>query len=296
MARSSTALRFLWSRLEAVSDDLVSAEWLKAHIDDVLVVDTRWTLAGGSSGEAYAAGHIPNAHFIVLGRELAEPPGPDRPGRHPLPSAKTFANTLARVGYFLGLRVVAYDDMGGAIAARFWWLMRYFGLPGAAVLDGGLQAWQAAGGALSKDEPTVVSGAPLELVPRTELVVDADAVDVLRRSPGARVIDSRALDRFRGDSEPVDPRAGHIPGAVHGAFADNLEGGRFRSAQALRDRFTDLGAMNADSVVCYCGSGVTACHNILALTLAGRSDARLYEGSWSDWSGDPNRPLATGDP
>jgi thiosulfate/3-mercaptopyruvate sulfurtransferase len=278
-----------------VIDDLVSAEWLKGHIDDVLVVDTRWTLAGGSSGDAYAAGHIPGAHFVVLGRELADLPAPDRPGRHPLPSAKAFAMTLARIGYFLGVRVVVYDDMGGAIAARFWWLMRYFGLDGAAVLDGGLPAWEAAGGTLSTDEPTVVSGAPLELVPRSELVVDAAAVDELRQSANARVIDSRALDRYRGDREPIDPRAGHIPGAVHGAFADNLVDARFRGTDELRERFAALGAFDADRVVFYCGSGVTACHNVLALTLAGRDDAQLYEGSWSDWSSDPSRPVATGD-
>jgi thiosulfate/3-mercaptopyruvate sulfurtransferase len=278
-----------------VIDDLVSAEWLKGHIDDVLVVDTRWTLAGGSSGDAYAAGHIPGAHFVVLGRELADLPAPGRPGRHPLPSAKAFAMTLARIGYFLGVRVVAYDDMGGAIAARFWWLMRYFGLDGTAVLDGGLPAWEAAGGALSTDEPTVVSGAPLELVPRTELVVDAAAVDELRQSANARIIDSRALDRYRGDREPIDARAGHIPGAVHGAFADNLVDARFRSKDELRERYAALGALDADRVVFYCGSGVTACHNVLALTLAGRDDAQLYEGSWSDWSSDPSRPVATGD-
>ena len=273
---------------------VVSAEWLKSHVDEVLVVDCRWSLMGGG-GKAYAEGHIPGAHFVVLGRELAEPPGEGLPGRHPIPSPKRFAHMLARIGYVMGERVVAYDDMGGAIAARFWWLMQYYGLGGTAVLDGGIQAWTAAGGELSPDDPTVVSGAPLSLTPRADMVVDATEVDGLRQDASARVIDSRSRERYRGDEEPIDPRAGHIPGAHSGAFADNLVDGSFRDQSALRERFTELGAFEADKVIFYCGSGVTACHNILALTLAGREDAKLYEGSWSDWSSDPSRPLATGD-
>lgn len=278
-----------------MTEHVVSAEWLKRHIDEVLVVDVRWSLNGPPAGQLYAEGHIPGAHFVVLGRELAELPADERPGRHPLPSAKTFATMLARIGYVLGERVVAYDDMGGAIAARFWWLMRYFGLEGAAVLDGGIQAWEAAGGELSEDDPTVVSGNLLELTPNADLVVDAEEVERLRHVAGSLILDSRAAPRYRGDEEPVDPRAGHIPGAVHAAFADNLVNDRFAPEAVLRERFEALGAMEADEVVVYCGSGVTACHNVLALTIAGRRDAKLYEGSWSDWSSDPERPLATGD-
>ncbi len=278
-----------------MSNALVTASWLLEHVHEVLVVDVRWSLQGPPGCEAYGAGHIPGAHFVALGQELAAPPGSGRPGRHPLPSALDFAATLARMGYVLGQTVVAYDDSGGAIAARFWWLMRYFGLDGAAVLDGGIQAWQGACGELSIDEPTVVSGAPLTLTPRPELVVDAAGVEDLRQVAGATLIDSRARERYRGDHEPIDARAGHIPGAVHGAFADNLAAGCFLPPEALRARFVELGAWQAERVVFYCGSGVTACHNILALTLAGRDDALLYEGSWSDWSSDASRPMATGE-
>lgn len=276
-------------------DNVVSAAWLAGHLAEVIVLDTRWRLTGPASGrDAYAAGHIPGAFFVDLDRELAELPAPDKPGRHPLPSATTFAEMLARVGYRRGARVVAYDDMGGAIAARLWFLMGYFGLGGAAVLDGGIGAWQAAGGALVQEEPEVAPTDRLALTARPALIVDAARVDALRGDPRALVIDARGADRYRGDDEPIDPRPGHIPGAVNAPFAENLEGGRFKSREALRERFTALGALGREPVVVYCGSGVTACHDILALEIAGH-ESLLYEGSWSDWAADPARPAAVGE-
>lgn len=272
---------------------LVSAAWLSEHLADVIVLDTRWSLAGARR-DAYAAGHIPGAHFVDLDQDLAELPAADKPGRHPLPSPDRFARLLARVGYRSGDPVVAYDDMGGAIAARIWFLMRYFGLERAAVLDGGIQAWEAAGQALSAESPSVAPSETLALTPHLESVVDAARVEVLRHEAGARVVDSRSRDRYRGDHEPIDPRPGHIPGALNAPFADNLEGGRFKCPEALRERFAALGVLAGDPVVVYCGSGVTACHNILALEVAGKR-SQLYEGSWSDWSSDPTRPAACGD-
>ncbi len=280
---------------------LVSAGWLleratQVTANEVIVLDTRWSLSGAAHA-AYLEGHIPGAHFVDLDRELAAPPGPGRPGRHPLPSAATFGGMLGRVGYAAGRFVVAYDDMGGAIAARLWWLMRYFGLDGAAVLDGGLSAFCAAGGILTTAVPPPVNAPPPSLSPRPELVVDAGQVEALLATGRAVVIDARAAERYRGEVEPIDPRAGHIPGAVHGAFAGNLVDGRFMTPAALRERYAALGvgddAPDA-KVVLYCGSGVTACHGVLALELAGRSSL-LYEGSWSDWSSDPERLVATGE-
>jgi thiosulfate/3-mercaptopyruvate sulfurtransferase len=277
-----------------VNEPLVSAEWLLGHLDDpeLVLADVRWYLAGKRGRDAYDAGHIPGARFVDLDRELAAPKG-QGPGRHPLPRAATFAALLSRLGFAPGKRIVAYDDAGGAIAARLWWLMRYFGLGATAVLDGGIDAFVAEGGQLSRDEP-VDAGAPLlELHPRTELVVDAAAVERIRDNPRATVIDARAPERYQGKSEPIDARPGHVPGAVNLPFAENLAGGRFKPRAELATRFA--AALEQDGIVSYCGSGVTACHNLLALSLLGRDDALLYEGSWSDWAADASRPAATGE-
>ena len=279
---------------------LVDAAWLAAHLTDtrVRIADVRWYLGGKRGADEYARGHLPGAVFVDLERDLAAPP--DRgPGRHPLPSPADFAAVLARLGVEQDTLVVAYDDAGGAIAARLWWLLRRFGHGGGRVLDGGLGAWIAAGHALSTEVPTV---APAALLPSAGLrpdagVVDKAAVDRLRALPGVALLDARATDRFEGRSEPVDARAGHIPGARSAPFTGNLvaPGGAFRPADELTARFHTLGAMEAETVVCYCGSGVTACHDLLALAIAGRDDALLYEGSWSDWARDPSLPIATVD-
>jgi thiosulfate/3-mercaptopyruvate sulfurtransferase len=274
---------------------LVDVAWLAAHAADadVRTVDCRWYLGGKRGADAYAAGHIPGAVFADLDRDLASPPG-SGPGRHPLPSASAFAAFLARIGVEAATTVVAYDDAGGSIAARLWWLLRWFGHDGGRVLDGGLQAWTAAGHALSTEAPAVTPAAPTSLTGGHAGVVDKREVDAARTDAKTLVLDARAKERFDGVVEPIDARPGHVPGAVSAPFARNLvaPAGAFLDADALRERYAALGALEADRVIAYCGSGVTACHDLLALTLAGRADALLYEGSWSDWARDPALPAA----
>jgi thiosulfate/3-mercaptopyruvate sulfurtransferase len=280
---------------------LVSVEWLAAHAadPDVRIVDVRWYLAGKSGADEYEKGHLPGAVFVDLARDLAGDPARG-PGRHPLPDAASFAATLARIGVREGTRVVAYDDAGGSIAARMWWLLRYFGHRGGRVLDGGIGAWVAAGHPLVQDVPAVEPAPPLALRPGGAGVVDKAAVGRLCAADPreAVVLDARARERYEGRTEPVDARAGHVPGARSAPFADNLTGpgGTFLPEEALLARYRALGALEAETVVCYCGSGVTACHDLLALALVGREDALLYEGSWSDWAKDASLPAETHSP
>jgi thiosulfate/3-mercaptopyruvate sulfurtransferase len=299
---------------------LVSAAWLRAHLADpaslsgasspgatvsgstppafagsaLRLLDARWYLGARRGLDEYEKGHLPGAAFIDLDRDLAAPKG-SGPGRHPLPSPRAFASVLGRFGITPTTCVIAYDDAGGAIAARVWWLLRHFGLINAAVLDGGIGAWTEAGGALVTEAPVIVPAPPMVLAPRTD-VVDKLAVDRLRSSPEALVLDARATERFEGKSEPIDARPGHVPGARSAPFVENLmaAGGKFRDREALARRFENAGAPSAKTIVSYCGSGVTACHNLLALSLIGRPDALLYEGSWSDWAADDELPAATG--
>lgn len=276
---------------------LVDVEWLAAHLEDehVRVVDVRWYLGAPARGPAaYASGHLPRAVFADLGSDLAGSSA-SGPGRHPLPSTESFVDSLSRLGIGRDTTVVAYDDAGGAIAARLWWLLGYFGLAGGRVLDGGIGAWTALGLALSI-EPFHPAAAPrLELAPRAAAVVDKAGVARMLGA-GAVVLDARARDRYEGRSEPIDARPGHVPGARSAPFVENLvaPAGRFLERDALSARYRALGALDAREVVCYCGSGVTACHDLLALTILGRSDALLYEGSWSDWARDAALPAATG--
>jgi thiosulfate/3-mercaptopyruvate sulfurtransferase len=261
-------------------------------------VDVRWRLADPEAGaRAFAAGHLPGAVFLDVDRDLAAPPGRG-PGRHPLPDTATFTQTLERIGVGDQSRVVAYDDAGGAVAARLWFLLRYFGHDGGAVLDGGIQAWQAAGLPLTADPPPPLPSPPprFHARPRPQLAVDRRELTT-RLARGALLLDARQAERFRGETEPVDPRAGHIPGARSAPFADNLAAaaGPFRTPAALRERYQRLGASDQRDILCYCGSGVTACHDLLALTLAGFETAVLYEGSWSDWCGDLAAEVATGE-
>lgn len=265
---------------------LVEAEWLAAHLDDVVVADVRWYLDGRSGRAAYRAGHIPGAVFVDVDGVLAAPVG-SGPGRHPLPAPAHFAAALGRLGIGDRDRVVAYDDAGGSIAARMWWMLTATGHE-AAVLDGGLGAWP---GPLST-EPVERPPAALTVPPAwPDSVVDADEVAALIASGAATVVDARAAERYRGEVEPIDPRPGHIPGARSAPWSGNLDPdtGRFRSADELRSTFEDIGP-----VVAYCGSGLTACHDLLALAVAGLPPGRLYEGSWSDWSSQPERPAALG--
>jgi thiosulfate/3-mercaptopyruvate sulfurtransferase len=262
----------------------------------VRVVDVRWSLDPARQGrEAYRAGHIPTAVFLDVDADLSAPGGGrGRPaGRHPWPSAEQVAIVMGRAGITRGVQVVAYDDAAGSTAARLWYVLRAHGHEDVAVLDGGLQAWTAAGLPLSTVQPEVAP-AVFEAALQPGFVLHKDEMIA---SHGERlVLDARVGERYRGETEPVDPRAGHIPGARNSPWTENLTRDavpRFRPAGELRRQFEALGAAEREPVV-YCGSGVTACHDILALHLAGLR-ARLYTGSWSEWASDPELPAATGD-
>lgn len=273
---------------------LISASDLAACAGDerVVIVDCRHDLARPDAGEAaWHESHIPGALFMHLDRDLSAP-RTGRNGRHPLPSAAAFAALLGAVGISPRHRVVAYDDAGGMFAARLWWMLRWIGHADAAVLDGGLIAWQAVGGALD----TTVRVLPETVHPlRADMpVVNADTVLANIGSARLLLIDARAADRFRGENETLDPVGGHIPGALNRFFKLNLaDCGRFKPADQLLAEWRELiGERDGGSLVMQCGSGVTACHNLLALELAGLSGARLYPGSWSEWCSDPARPMA----
>jgi thiosulfate/3-mercaptopyruvate sulfurtransferase len=272
---------------------LVSVDWLAAHLTDpgLRIADVRWSLAGPPGHGRYAVGHLPRAVFLDAERELSSPG--EGPGRHPVPSAAKLAAILGRSGIGDEHVVVAYDDAGGSIAARLWWLYRHFGRDGdCAVLDGGISAWTDAGNALTTDVPAHPAATWTPGAAADDLVGTDDVAAML--GGDALLLDARAAERYRGETEPIDPRAGHIPGAVSAPFISNLgPDGRFLAPEALRARYASLGA-NERPVVAYCGSSLSATHDLLALELAGIEAGRLYEGSWSDWSSDPSRPAATG--
>ncbi len=270
---------------------LAAADWLRFHLNDprLLVIDLRWYLDGRSGRHAYEEGHIPGAVFVDLEREITAPRGP---GRHPIPAPSQFGAAMRRAGVSSDSEVVVYDDQGGAIAARLWWLLRFYGHDRVAILNGGLQAWSSAGGALSHATARATPG-DFAAESRPGQVVDKHGVDRFRRQPNARLLDARVPERYRGDQEPIDPRKGHIPGALSAPWPGNLRSGKFLPPAELRRKYHALGITEETPVVVYCGSGVTACHDILALELAG-FPSQLYEGSWSDWSRDASLPVATG--
>lgn len=280
-------------------DTLVDVTTLAAHLDDPRwrVVDCRFKLGDPSAGaRAFAEGTLRGAVFADLDRDLSAPVVPGQTGRHPLPSREAFATTLGRWGIDGTVQVVAFDDMGGAFASRLWWMLRWVGHRAAAVLDGGLAAWTAEGHALA---PGQASSSPSRFELGAALVGAATADEVLAAldDPQVVVLDARAAPRFRGENETTDPVAGHIAGARSAPFMDNLGAeGRFRAPAELRARFeAKLGGTAADRAITYCGSGVTACHDVLAMAHAGLPVPRLYPGSWSEWITDPSRPRATGD-
>jgi thiosulfate/3-mercaptopyruvate sulfurtransferase len=253
------------------------------------LLDVRWDLATGAQRDAYERGHVPGAAFVDLDRDLSGEPGPR--GRHPLPEPDRFAQAMRAAGVSSDRSVVVYDGGDGFSAARCWWLLRYFGNPSTAVLDGGLEAWTAAGGELSSgpqaSQPGTFAGQPGGMP-----VLDADAAAALVQ--GGVLLDARAPERFRGEVEPIDPVAGHIPGASNRPATLNLtDSGAFADPDELRRDFERLGIGPDTAVGAYCGSGVSAAQLVLALELAGTT-AALYPGSWSEWSADPNRPVATG--
>ena len=262
---------------------------------DVAIFDCRFELGNPAWGESeFALGHIPGAQYLHLDRDLSGPVTPQT-GRHPLPDAHDFARRLATLGAGAGMRLFAYDQGNGAYAARFWWMARWIGVRNVAVLDGGLAAWRSAGLPLE-----AVAHAPrtreLPVNLATNAVVDSAALDELRQRPGTLLVDARGADRFAGRNETIDPVAGHVPGARNMPFAGNLGAdGKFLAAETLRQRWSAvLGALPPSTLVAMCGSGVTACQNLLALEHAGLAGARLYAGSWSEWIRDPRRPVATG--
>jgi thiosulfate/3-mercaptopyruvate sulfurtransferase len=276
---------------------LIFAQALRLSIESgpaPVLIDTSFDLADPAAGErAFAQGHLPGAHYLHLDRDLSGAKT-GRNGRHPLPERDAFARTLGAIGVTPGRSVVVFDRQGGMFAARAWWMLLWMGHAEVALLDGGVAAWQAAGGALTTDA-SPASAAP-RYPERPPLAGTVDADDLQRELGRVRLVDARAAERFRGDVEPLDAQAGHIPGALNRFFKDNLVAdGRFKAADTLRAEFEALfGATPAAETVHQCGSGVTACHNLLAMAQAGLAIGRLYPGSWSEWSADPARPVARG--
>jgi len=273
---------------------LVDAAWLAEHRDEIDLVDVRWSPTGGTDAAIrnFGAGHIPGAVLLDIDRDLAGDPVAG-PGRHPLPSPEAFARTLGAAGIEGERTVVAYDDAGGSFAARLWWMLENTGRA-CALLDGALGAWRGPieTGPAAPRQPVPVEPRPWP----SDRLADADAVLAGLRAGSVTVLDVRAGERYRGEVEPFDPVAGHIPGAQSAPWTENLDDdGTFRSAEELRARFTAIGVSESARTIAQCGSGVTACHEVFALRLAGLGDALLYEGSWSDWVRDPARPVATGD-
>ncbi|MBV8528676.1 MAG: sulfurtransferase [Candidatus Dormibacteraeota bacterium] len=255
-----------------------------------VLLDVRWALGGPPGIEEFRLAHIPNARFVDLDRDLAAPPGA---GRHPLPDAAAFGAAMRAAGVSSGRGVVVYDAGNSMAAARAWWLLRYFGHPDVRVLDGGFAAWIAEGRPVTSDVAEAAAG-DFEPSPGHMPMLDAAGAAELART--GLLLDARAAERFRGDVEPVDPVAGHIPGARSAPTTENIDtSGRFLDHERLRGRFAALGVAPRVAVGAYCGSGVTAAHEVLALTLAGVESPSLYVGSWSDWIADPSRPIATGE-
>jgi len=275
-----------------VTAPLIGVDALAAEIaaDAVRVADVRWYLAAPERGqEEYAAGHIPGAVFVDLAADLSSDDGP---GRHPLPPRDVFAGTMGRLGFGDDDLIVAYDDASGSVAARLWWMLRDIGHDRVAVLDGGIQAWTASGRSLERSLPEIP---PATMAVRAPLTRTIDRETLAGRLDELVVIDARAPERYRGETEPIDPEAGHIPTARNVPHADNVATDlRFLPARMLAARYGHAGATFDSEVVVYCGSGVTACHDALAMTVAGLPEPMLYPGSWSDWS-TAGMPVETGD-
>ena len=278
---------------------LISAAQLdvRRRQPDCVIFDCRFNLMAPDQGrEQYAEGHVPGAHYANLDNDLSSPPYPGS-GRHPLPDPAALCAWLGARGVTPATQVVACDAQGGAIAARLWWLLRWLGHWQAAVLDGGLAAWRRAG--LPEDallpEPPGTGAYPGQ--PDDGLLVSAEALGESLAADTITLLDARSAERFRGEAEPIDPVAGHVPGAGNHPFTEDLDtDGLFKPAVTLRERFErDIAPRDVADTVCMCGSGVTACHTLLAMECAGLHGARLYAGSWSEWIANPSRPIARGD-
>jgi len=276
---------------------LISVGDLAAHLNDAgwVVCDCRHDLADTGAGRrAYRKSHVPGAGFVHLDEDLSAPMT-GRNGRHPLPDPERFARRVGELGIGNSSQVVAYDASGGYYGARMWWMLRWLGHDAVAVLDGGWDAWLEAAHPITDKIPGL-KGDQFTMRRRSNVVFDAGSVVASLGKTGPLLLDARAPDRFRGENETLDPVAGHIPGAVNRFFKLNIESdGRFKAATTLRREFNQLLGVHAPGDVAhYCGSGVTACHNLLAMEIAGLAGSRLYPGSWSEWVADPSRPVATG--
>lgn len=278
---------------DAMSDPLISAPDLarllaSTELDHPVVLDVRYRMGGVGGPDEYAAGHVPGAAYVDLEADLADPPGPR--GRHPLPDVARFEQAMRRAGVSGDLPVVAYDDWEGRAAARCWWLLRYHGHRDVRVLDGGWPAWVGGGGAVDTGNAIPTPGS---FSARPGQVPVLEAGDVLDFAAKHTLVDARAPERYRGEVEPIDPVAGHIPGAVNVPTGRNLrEDGTFLEPDELRRIYGEVLRVDGGDVAAYCGSGVTAAHDVLALAVAG-IDAALYPGSWSEWVADPTRPVET---
>jgi thiosulfate/3-mercaptopyruvate sulfurtransferase len=274
-----------------MANPLISAHELRSRLEDpdIVVLDCRWYIDDSAQGrKAYERAHIPGARFVDLDTDLSRSAGP---GRHPLPAHEAFGETCERLGVDRSARVVLYDDSGGAIAARMWWMLTDQGHPRVSVLDGGLNAWVAIDGPMT-DEASSVATTTFQTRPWVG-TVDRDQVE--HRPDTTILIDARASERYRGEDEPIDPVAGHIPGALSVPLTENLNPNMtFRPPGDLREQYRSVGIGDAENVIALCGSGVTACHNILAMVVAGMPGAHLYVGSWSDWSSS-GMPAVVGD-
>ncbi len=273
---------------------LISVAELAKHLNDpeVVVFDCRHELTDADFGpKAYVESHIPGARFASIDKNLSGPPT-GKNGRHPLPDADSFMEWLGRMGVSKASQVVGYDHAGGPYGARLWWLMRWLGHSRVAVLDGGWQAWNAAGQPVTKDVPALKPAKFLGKPDNSR--VDAQYVSQRLKTADMVLIDARANDRFHGQNETIDPVAGHIPGALNRFFKNNLDAkGQFKTPEELRAAFKPLiGSTSAEKIIHQCGSGITACHNLLAMEVAGIKGTRLYSGSWSEWIADPSRPVA----
>ncbi len=282
-----------------MNSTLISADQLKglmAQPAPPIVLDISFDLADTAAGErSYGQAHLPGAHYVHLDRDLSAPKT-GRNGRHPLPSREAFAETAGRLGITPQAQVVVLDAQGGMYAVRAWWMLKWLGHEAVAVLDGGLPAWQVAGGPVTREVPSVTPAPAYPLQASLVPSIDADTLQQRLQAPELCLIDARAPERYRGDVEPLDPVAGHIPGALNRFFKDNLDAdGRFKSPARLRAEFEALLAgRDASDTVHQCGSGVTSCLNLLAMEVAGLKGSSLYPGSWSEWCADPGRPVARG--
>ncbi len=273
---------------------IISAEWLHENLATVKIIDVSFSLSDADFGiNTFLAGHIPHAQYIHLEHGLSNMSRTQTDGRHPLPEPEQFARTVASCGLKRDDKIVCYDQDSGAFAARTWWLLRAAGFKNVFVLDGGLAAWRAANFRLSTEIKPISSDAPEALSFNEMPQIDSATLQAALANQSKILVDARPGNRFAGRDETMDPVAGHVPGAINRAFSGNMENGRFKSTEALRSEFLALlGDKTPEQAVMMCGSGVTACHNLLAMAQAGLEGAALYAPSWSGWIIDPKRPVA----